>query len=399
MPSWRNPLNSMLAAGQQADRGPDREQRREAQPEADHRDGRPATEEERDDRHGGAQGERDHRPDRGTPRRAELIGIEAQFLTDQHVERGLRVLHDPVGDRRSLVPGEALGSIRGRQLGLFLLGHRRHLGAFELDLALEQLALALHADVFAGRHAERAREQPGDAGEEDEPRVCGRRAGHAHDQRQVADESVAHAEDDRAERAGSGIRPVPLLEPPDIRGRRRASGDRDAVAPDRRGRLDLEPVPDPRVLALVSGDRGDLGRRLLGVVCRFLVALERPDQVRDGARPEQAGDQHDQPDPWPGAVGRRDGRAELGQLVRPDVGVAALVRRDPAERVGTRLVLFDLRQRVVQHDRVAFQLEILEARREVDGRHAAHRTRERDRATPARPRRRDGYRTAGSRGP
>ncbi len=62
-----------------------------------------------------------------------------------------------------------LASIRGRQLGLLLLGHRLHLGAFELDLAFEQLALALHADVLAGRHAEGAREQPGDPGEEHEP--------------------------------------------------------------------------------------------------------------------------------------------------------------------------------------------------------------------------------------
>ena len=59
--------------------------------------------------------------------------------------------------------GEALGPVRGGQLGLLLLGHRLHLGPFEGDLALEQLALALHRDVLAGGHAERPGEQAGDA--------------------------------------------------------------------------------------------------------------------------------------------------------------------------------------------------------------------------------------------
>ena len=74
-------------------------------------------------------------------------------------------------------------------------------------------------------------------------------------------------------------------------------------------------------------------------------------------------------------MGGRDGRTQLGQLAGPDVGVPPLVRRDPAEGVRPGLVLLDLGERVVQDDRVTFELEILEAGREVDGRHAAHRTR------------------------
>jgi hypothetical protein len=53
-----------------------------------------------------------------------------------------------------------------------------------------------------------------------------------------------------------------------------------------------------------------------------------------------------------------------------------LVGRDAAEGVGARRVLLDRGQRVVQDDRVAFELQVLEACRQVDGRHAAHRTRE-----------------------
>ena len=71
-------------------------------------------------------------------------------------------------------PGEALGPEDRRQLGLLLLGHRLHLGPLEGDLALEQLALALHADVLAGGHAERAGEQAGDAGQQDDAAVARR---------------------------------------------------------------------------------------------------------------------------------------------------------------------------------------------------------------------------------
>ena len=75
--------------------------------------------------------------------------------------------------------------------------------------------------------------------------------------------------------------------------------------------------------------------------------------------------------PWAGGTVAPSSR----QLARPDVGVPPLVRRDPAEGFRPGLVLLDLGERVVEDDRVTFELEILEAGREVDGRHAAHRTR------------------------
>ena len=119
------------------------------------------------------------RPDR----RAELVGVEAELLANERVERGHGVPEDAVGDPRRLLGGEALRSVGGGQLGLLLLGHRLHLGPLERDLPLEELALALHRDVLAGGHAERAGEQSGDPGEQDEPRLGGVAPGHAHDER------------------------------------------------------------------------------------------------------------------------------------------------------------------------------------------------------------------------
>jgi hypothetical protein len=119
------------------------------------------------------------------------------------------------------------------------------------------------------------------------------------------------------------------------------------------------------VLALVVGDRLDL-RRCLGEVEALLVSLELHDHVADRVRAEEPGHEEDRADPQAGATGVRHRRAEVAQLARPDVGVASLVRRDQAERLGPPGVLLDLRQAVVQGDGVALQLEVLEAVRGVD---------------------------------
>ena len=302
-------------------------------------------------------------------------GSRPELLAYEDVERGFGILEQAVGDAGRLVAGEALRAVRGRQLGLLLLGHRLHLGPFELDLSLEQLALALHADVLAGGHAERPCQQAGDPGEKDEGRVCGRRAGNAHDQRQVAHEAVTHAEDDRAEGARSSARAMPRLPPGDLGGVGGPSGWAGAVATIGDGLALGQTLPDLCVLALVGGDRRDLGRSALTLVGLFLVTLEGLHELGDRAGPEQPGDEHDDAHPRPWAVGGWDGRTQLGQLAGPDVGVPPLVRRDPAEGFRPGLVLLDLGERVVEDDRVTFELEILEAGREVDGRHAAHRTR------------------------
>src|SRR2546427_8786074 len=176
-----------------------------------------------------------------------------------------------MGDRPRLVRREAPRPEDARELRLLLLGHHLELGPLEGDLALEQLALAAHRDVLAGGHAEGPREETGDPGEEHEPRLTRRRAGHAHDEREVAHEAVADAEDDRPERAGLA-RAMPAL------GGAATAG----VGPDRRGRVvprcgrerrraplpsrtslaarlvPREGPPDLGVLALVVRDRGDL---------------------------------------------------------------------------------------------------------------------------------------------
>ncbi len=131
-----------------------------------------------------------------------------------------------------------------------------------------------------------------------------------------------------------------------------------------------ELVPDPRVLALVGGDRGDLGR-LLGVVRLLLVALERDDHVGDGLGPEEPGEQDDEADARPRPLAGRHVGAELAQLVRPDLGVAALVAGDPVERPGADRILLDARERVVQDDGVALELQVVEAALDIDRGHAS----------------------------
>src|ERR671910_1243980 len=106
-----------------------------------------------------------------------------------------------------------------------------------------------------------------------------------------------------------------MLPPTDVGGRRRPARDIDTVAPravalDAPRRARRQTVPDLGVLALVGGDRRDLGRAALGVVGLLLVALERLHEVRDRSGPEQAGHEHDEADAGSGTVGRWDRRAE-----------------------------------------------------------------------------------------
>ena len=84
---------------------------------------------------------------------------------------------------------------------------------FEVDFALEHIALAGHRYVFTGRHREGSGQQPGQAGEEhngvlDRTReAC---AGESHDKSGVGDQSVADPEDGGAHRTGL-VRSVPWL--------------------------------------------------------------------------------------------------------------------------------------------------------------------------------------------
>src|SRR5207249_3880149 len=140
-----------------------------------------------------------------------------------------------------------------------------------------------------------------------------------------------------------------------------------------------QPFPDLGMLALVRRDRCDLGG-CLRVVGRFLVTLERLHEIGHSVRPEHSGDGDDEPNPQPRRVGRRHIDAQLAQLRGPDIGVTPLVGGDRPKRGGALVVLFDRRQRVVQDDRVALELEVFEALTGVDGGHPRHRSRGSSRA-------------------
>src|SRR5439155_24349926 len=112
-----------------------------------------------------------------------------------------------------------------------------------------------------------------------------------------------HPENDRPKGARLP-RPVPSLAAAGATGRVIADlsdgGTRQCCICVRTGRRPFavagEVSPDLRVGSLVGGDRGDF-RRGLGVVQLLLVALERLDQIGDGAGAEQPGDGND--DPYP----------------------------------------------------------------------------------------------------
>ena len=123
------------------------------------------------------------------------------------------------------------------------------------------------------------------------------------------------------------------------------------------------------MLAFIGRDRRDIGPDALSLVQRFLVTFERLHEVSDGRRPGHARGEDDEPHPHPRSGRRRHVRAELAQLRCPDVRVPTLVAGDPPERVGATRILLDGRERVVQDDRVAFQLQVVEALLDVDRGH------------------------------
>ena len=181
-------------------------------------------------------------------------------------------------------------------------------------------------------------------GEQDEARVARDGAGDAHDQRQVADQPVAHAEDDRAQRARATARAVPRLAAGRPR-RRSAPGGR---WPRRRGRVAHAARPARRALRrsqITACSRSsaaiaaDLGRGVLGAVRRLLVALERLDEVGDGRGPEQAGGEDDEPDAHPRPAGRRHGprRGRAASMAQMSAWRRSLpaIRRNASARRGS----------------------------------------------------------------
>ena len=203
--------------------------------------------------------------------------------------------------------------------------------------------------------------------------------GDAHDQRQVRDEAVADAEDDRPQRPRPGA-PVPALAPRDLRpgsGRPRRTGGCSLAA----------------TTAVAAAVAGSTPRRRAPLVALARRAASRSRRARArrrrsarsrGATPAARRASSSSPSSdWTrsatervpstraarmmnrtrgrGRAGRRHGRASSREPGRPDVGVAALVRGDVPEGRRPARVLLDRGERVVEDDRVLLELEVLEA--------------------------------------
>src|SRR3990172_1942734 len=228
--------------------------------------------------------DRQDRPRRGPPGRAERRRVQPQLLAHERVQRHLRVLHQPRRRRLRLLLRKALRLVDERQLALFLLRGCLKLAPLQLDLALEQLALGAHGDILASAHGEGAGEEARDAGQEHELPLR-LRAREPHDERHVGDEAIADAEDAGAQGAAAA-RAVPRL----------PRGDRLR----RRQFRSLQASESAPVLPLVGRDRpGGLVLRHVGAVgARLHPAHDR----QDGANAEAAGEEAHEPHAEAGAA-------------------------------------------------------------------------------------------------
>ncbi len=109
--------------------------------------------------------------------------------------------------RSGLVLGHSACSVDERELvGVYIELRQQAAGLRVGSGGVEQFALGVHRHVFAGSHRQRAGEQSGHAGEEDEVRTHTARA-YAEDQGQIADEPVVCPEDGGAKGSGEPVAP------------------------------------------------------------------------------------------------------------------------------------------------------------------------------------------------
>ena len=174
------------------------------------------SEQERHQRDDRAERERQERIDRGAPRRAEVVRVEAQLLARERVERVRLVLHQFAAHAARLFELHAARLVDQREFFGFFFRVFVQLVALEPDLVLEHLALRAHRHVFARGHRERAGEQSRDAARQHEVRAR-RRTRDAHDQAGVRDEAVVDAEHRGAQVAAA----VALVPRADVRHRGR----------------------------------------------------------------------------------------------------------------------------------------------------------------------------------
>ena len=115
------------------------------------------------------------------------------------------------------------------------------------------------------------------------------------------------------------------------------------------------------MLAFVGRDRSRFWRQLRDVGL-FLVSFQRLNEIRHGIRAEHPRQPDDGSHPHTRSARIRDGRARFLETSGPDLRMAPLVAGNTPEGGGADGILFDLGKSVVKDDRVAFELEVGEAR-------------------------------------
>ena len=150
----------------------------------------------------------EHRGEGGVPGAGEVVRVDAELGLGVRAERV--VLGELPGHLQREVLAEPLLDVEPGELLELLLGLVPQLAPLLVQQRQLGVLLGAHRDVLAGGHAQRARRQPGHAGDQDRAAVAGR-AGDAHHDARGRDDAVVGAEH-------AGAQPVePVVEPAVVR--------------------------------------------------------------------------------------------------------------------------------------------------------------------------------------
>ena len=134
---------------------------------------------------------------------AVLVDLDAELAGHHRPQEHLGMARHLCRDPRRLLLAEPFLGQHERDFGLGLAGPLLDLVALLVDLGVEDLALALAADVLAGGHREHAGQAAGDTGDDDGEGLP-RRAGHGGHDGQRRDQAVLKAEHDLADLTEEG---------------------------------------------------------------------------------------------------------------------------------------------------------------------------------------------------